>query len=367
MKKQIIGAVAGYVMLLLLLLILLLFCPTVWVLGGALLLAVIPMVSLLLNLYVRRGIHVSLQLPATAAKNAAVTGKAVFRNDAWLPAARLYCVLGVINDLTGETEEIFVTSGIGARQTTEQSFLMQSAYCGRLYFYVKKLYLTDYFGMIPLCVREKASARITVLPELFASETGERLFSAAAEEGYANRKGDDPTEVFQLREYQRGDDVRRIHWKLSSKLDTLILKEAGFPQSKSRLVFWDKRVLGTPAQMDALADSVASICNALLESGEQFRIGYPERDELREWDVTDENTLLQAIPALAKCAASPDCPDPNLEGYGSVLYFSAAYSAELAADEHVIQMICAEQETEEEGAVVFTPENYRERLQRLEL
>ena len=367
MKRKIIGAVIGYVIFLLFLLLLLAFRPSEWVLAGVIFLAVIPVLSFLLNLYVRNHIRVVIKLPATAAKNSAVTGKAEFRNDSLFPIVRLFCAITILNDLTGEQEELLIQSGVGAKSSSEQSFLLEGRYCGRLYIPVKSVYITDYFGMIPMRVKAKASVRITILPEIFPAEIGERLFAAEAEEGSADRKGDDRTEIFQLREYQPGDDVRQIHWKLSSKLDELILKEASMPQSRSRLVFWDKRTNGTPGEMDALADCVASVCNALTENGEQFRLCYTERDELREWEITDENTLLQAIPALAKCAATRDCPDPNFDGYGNILYFSSEYTEELTSDERIVQIICTERPMEGNNAVVFTPDDYREQLQRLEI
>jgi len=44
-----------------------------------------------------------------------------------------------------------------------------------------------------------------------------------------NRKGTDYSEIFDLRDYRSGDDVRAIHWKLSGKLDRLVVKEASDP------------------------------------------------------------------------------------------------------------------------------------------
>lgn len=44
-----------------------------------------------------------------------------------------------------------------------------------------------------------------------------------------NRRGNDPSEVFDLREYVPGDDIRAIHWKLSVKTDSLVLRQPGAP------------------------------------------------------------------------------------------------------------------------------------------
>ena len=43
------------------------------------------------------------------------------------------------------------------------------------------------------------------------------------------RPGDDTSETFRLRPYQAGDRLSKVHWKLSAKEDTLIIKEPSFP------------------------------------------------------------------------------------------------------------------------------------------
>ncbi|MFQ9125625.1 MAG: DUF58 domain-containing protein [Butyricicoccaceae bacterium] len=41
-----------------------------------------------------------------------------------------------------------------------------------------------------------------------------------------SRKGTDATEMFDIRSYAPGDDIRSIHWKLSGKTDELIVRQA---------------------------------------------------------------------------------------------------------------------------------------------
>lgn len=45
------------------------------------------------------------------------------------------------------------------------------------------------------------------------------------------KSGDDPSEVFSLREFRTGDSLRQIHWKLSTKTDTFIVRENSLPLS----------------------------------------------------------------------------------------------------------------------------------------
>ena len=58
-----------------------------------------------------------------------------------------------------------------------------------------------------------------------------------------DRRGSDLTEPFRLREYAPGDSLRQIHWKLSSKLDRLVIREPGMPAARTLLVFWDRAAM----------------------------------------------------------------------------------------------------------------------------
>ena len=41
--------------------------------------------------------------------------------------------------------------------------------------------------------------------------------------------GDDPSEIYQVREYRERDSLKDIHWKLSAREEELMVKERGFP------------------------------------------------------------------------------------------------------------------------------------------
>ena len=365
MRKEIVGGAARFALLFLLLTVLLVLTGSAWILAGIGLMFLLPLTSWGANAYVRKHLLGEIILPTTTAKNAAVNCTVRIHNDALLPVARYFCTVEIVNDLTCETETVTLAGGVGAKQSSTHSFLLQSRYCGRLYVALKSVTLMDYFGFLPRKANIKAAARITVLPDLFPMDADMTARPSYASDGAADRRGEDRSEVFQLREYQPGDDVRQIHWKLSAKLEELVLKEASLPESRSLLVFWDKRAKGTPAQMDALAEVVASVSSGLLESGVLFALSWTERDELQMQDIVDETILLQTIPALVKNTGSPDCRIPNMESYSRVLYFGAQPEESLSGDDRVHFVLCTEAEYPE--ATVFTPRNYQEKLQRLEV
>jgi uncharacterized protein (DUF58 family) len=61
---------------------------------------------------------------------------------------------------------------------------------------------------------------------------------------FAPHGGED---FFTLREYQVGDDLRRVHWPSSAKRDTLIIKQLEIPWQARALVLLDVRAERYPA------------------------------------------------------------------------------------------------------------------------
>lgn len=364
MIRQRIGAIAQYILTLFLLVLLWLVSASEWILALAGLVLLIPPVSLLSNLYVRRHIRGKIILPTTAAKGTACMGSLRLENGSWLPAAKLCCRVGMVNDLTREENVLEIISGLGPRSSAARDFLLESGFCGRVYVHVQSVRLYDYFGIFSLKVSMKAAARITMLPALFSCDVVPSPVSAVSDESSAARKGDDRTEVFQLREYRSGDDIRQIYWKLSSKLDNLILREPSQSISRSLLVFWDKRHDATPESMDAMAEVTASVCQALCDSGTTFDLCWTEKDELELRQIRDGDALLQSVPALVTQAGSSECREPDTDEYGRVIRISAALSQR--DDEKTIRLVCSETDLEYERTIVFSAQNYPQRLERLE-
>ena len=344
MRKTILGSALCYLILLLALAALLLTSGSFWALAGLCLLLLLPLASWAVNFYVRRHLQADILTPATAAKRTAVSCRVRIRNGAFLPVMRYGCQVSIRNDLTEEDHTVTLTGSIGAKGESSQTILLQSSFCGRVYVQISRFTLLDYLGLLPMKALVKADARLTILPDLYPMEADMTARPAYADDGASNRRGEDRSEVYQLREYRPGDDIRQIHWKLSSKFDELILKEASQPESRSLLVFWDKRTGGNPQQMDALAEVVSSAGMALLQSGVPYTLCWTDRDDLQVQDISEENQLLQAIPALVKTRGSAECRLPKTDGYSRILCFGTAPEEQLLTDGRVHFILCTEEQ-----------------------
>ena len=83
-----------------------------------------------------------------------------------------------------------------------------------------------------------------------------------SEQSYLRRPGADLSEVFDLRGYVPGDDPRNIHWKLSNKLDTLLVRQGSTPSHSRLALLLDAghSADGAPVSTALLEGAIALAC-----------------------------------------------------------------------------------------------------------
>jgi len=131
--------------------------------------------------------------------------------------------------------------------------------------------VSDPFGLAERTERIGAPDRLTVFPRV------EDLTGFPAVRGYdGNVQTTRPTyspsggeDFFTLREYQVGDDLRRVHWPSSAKRDQLMIKQLETPWQARALVLFDHRA-GRYPDVEAFEQAVrgaASVIGHLYRGG----------------------------------------------------------------------------------------------------
>lgn len=103
---------------------------------------------------------------------------------------------------------------------------------GKVDMRIRRVRCFDLLGVIALPLPSKAflgAEVITVLPSVYQAsvEVGNaaKSFAAEQERYLQNSSGEADAEAFRIREYQPGDRIRSVHWKLSAKENELMVKE----------------------------------------------------------------------------------------------------------------------------------------------
>lgn len=350
----------------------------------------LPFVSTIQNLYLRKKIQVTVSFPATAAKGEKVTGTVMVRNNSHLSYTNIFCEIAVENRLTKEKEFVNLEFNGASDRQSVRSLEVSSDYCGYLQVYPSRVWLMDWIGFIPVrCKMDRQKTETTgerngeaVLPDTFQPHIFMSLVQTAQEDAdnwSQTQKGNDLSEIFSLRDYVPGDSLKQIHWKLSSKRGELIVREPSLPVEKSLLFFWDKNTeQALPVEMDAMAECAASVSQGILNLGYSFTLGWTEGRKLVFENIENEEELLQAIPRMVKhgselMGGSEEYLN-ELTGsaghFGKMIYMAKSLSENMGqfpcAD--ITCLLCGQEAASDDYRVIsFRAEHYQEDLAAIEL
>ncbi|MBP3351462.1 MAG: DUF58 domain-containing protein [Lachnospiraceae bacterium] len=132
-----------------------------------------------------------------------------------------------------------------------------------------KVRVYDPVGIFYLSKRSRERANVQVLPEISPVDIrlteGVRNFVGDADSYDTLRSGDDASETFKLREFQDGDKLKNIHWKLSAKEDKLIVKENSLPRACSTVLLLEGGRENKKKGTDAYLQVAASLSFSLMD------------------------------------------------------------------------------------------------------
>ena len=197
--------------------------------------------------------------------------------------------------------------------------------CGNLAITVEKVRVYDYLSIFAWTVGKNFETQnVLILPPLKEMYLGrDRWYNETNEDSdrfSLYKKGDDPSEIFDIREYMDGDKIQRIHWKLSKKTGDLMVKEGSLPLTKAVNIFVDLCVPGVKdvrhERANLLVQGIYSIAMFMTEHGiPQKYIWYDEKNEMvQERLVEQEEELLWMFQDLFQCHTT-DRSEALVEAY----------------------------------------------------
>ena len=188
-------------------------------------------------------------------------------------------------------------------QQTRFSFSLPQKLCGAVRFRCKSIRLWDLLGVFSAPCAKFPEVQTILFPEtppLDLTISNVAIGSANAEGFMQNRPGGDPSEVFDIREYVPGDDVRSIHWKLSCKMDTLICRQSSDPSHYDVALLPDLCLAHqsgpvTHQELNAAVALVIALGEQLLAAGIPFCLVLPAPQELQILEVQSAVQLHQQL------------------------------------------------------------------------
>jgi uncharacterized protein (DUF58 family) len=216
------------------------------------------------------------------------------------------------------TRPRFVLEGIGQGWRRHVTYQVRSDVRGQFEIGPMTVRVSDPFGLVELGRAFRTTVPLTVTPRtvplpqipLGGAWTGSGDNRPRA---FATGSAEDVT----VREYRRGDDLRRVHWRSSARVGELMVRREEQPWQSRATVFLDNRSRvhrgqGIASSLEAAVSAAASISLHLAHRGFAVRLVTASgEDPSSAWHTRD--TDLNTAPLLEALAVVQALPQPRLE------------------------------------------------------
>lgn len=218
--------------------------------------------------------------------------------------------------ITDEVESLgvahFEVAGIGAAAAVSATYRVMCRPRGVYRVGPSRAVSADPLGLAELPAPEGPVDHLIVYPTVeklsgFPIVRGQDPSMAASRPEHAQRGGED---FYTLREYQRGDDLRRIHWPSSAKTNRLMIRQLETPWQSRALVLLDVRssVYESGDAFETAVSGAASVVTHLVGSGFDTDLWAGDPNAM---DATRYG------PAMEKLALVETAPDMDMQAVAS--------------------------------------------------
>ncbi len=283
----------------------------------------------------------------------------------YLAAARIQGELSYNNQLFHFSKQIPISADIRKR-VMDIDLPWSPQVCGGATLALENVRCYDIFGLNCMKIEPHQLRHLTIYPRkvlVRPVSAGEELGRQSEGQETLSRKGNDATGVFELREYQPGDSIRSIHWKLSEKFDTVLVRESSDTSRYDILILFDagfslEEKHSTPGLLSAAISAAASVSEKLVEHKVPHYMGMwaggkifiSQVTDRQEYERTMDTWMNLSLPKERGMGLKSLIAEKSHNNYRRVLYFTTGFCPdeiyELAKDVNVTA-VCISSDEEE--------------------
>lgn len=242
--------------------------------------------------YLRKKILVSCRFDrAKSQKGTPITLRVSLDNPVWLASKNVMLQVVLENTFAMESQKRCLVMPLRAGKETTVTLETFGTSCGQLRCVITEYAISDWLGLVFFSVKpERLMAQVSILPRLLtvtADTERNGRGEGENEEVMTEKKGDDALEVISVREYEPGDRMQSIHWKLSAKAEEFFVREYGSSVNREMTLLLD---LPKDA-LDEVIELFFSVGLLLCGKRQGYRVVFWEGGELCEEAVHAEEDL----------------------------------------------------------------------------
>lgn len=260
---------------------------------------IFPMISV--PLFIKNYGQIKVQVYSDSAyveKGHAVPIRLVATNPSIYPFFRTEAAFTLRNQYFKETKLRKIAIALSPKHTEKMLIPIENGSIGMITFGLKYIELYDMLGFFSYKMEIDRDVNVPVLP---VTREITELVPAPSYEGEEecvenSNKGMVSSDIKEIREYHEGDRLQRIHWKLSSKLDQLFVKEPENTAVLSIVLLPEF----TKSKIEDTISTLLSIVNLLNKQENRFEVCVfnSQTFDFEYVMSTDEESLLNLFVVL---------------------------------------------------------------------
>lgn len=266
---------------------------------------ILPILMYVTTWITKRNISVDFAVKEkNSPKNKDFSVQLVVNNNSIFPIGKAEAHIIYYNVFSNQTSAFDLYLPIQPRNSQRITFQLRSKFCGIIKIKTSYLNIYDPLRIFKFRTGKNISAEVVIMPEGHEVSGIVHYSDRVNEESdifSEYRSGDDPSEVFDLREYNPGDKLNRIHWKLSSKKNEFIVKEYSLPIDVPCSLFLDLKCYKdndlTLPVFDTLIETFLSVSQFLLDNERCHSVTFYNAAQncFSEYDIRDGADLTAVI------------------------------------------------------------------------
>lgn len=260
-------------------------------------LVLLPVILIIITSVQKRKIKVIFITPhctTICGKQTPITVK--ITNNSVFPVENAEITLSYSMHFSNKKEELKINTPVFPKSSQTLTFNINSKHCGIVKLEITKVKIFDILRLFktklrPSEIKTQNNNLVTVLPELLYlnNEIISYSYDNSDDNVYSKtKKGDDPSEIFDIREYAEGDKLNRIHWNLTAKQGNTMVKDFSFPITNQITLMLNLSFKNTDFY-DAVITSAYSIAYFLSEKQITHNICWYNESSQENTYVSAEN------------------------------------------------------------------------------
>ena len=208
------------------------------------------------------------------------------KNPTWFVSLDAKVIVNVENTLLGTIGQQVFSVPIHAGKGETLTLPIAAGYPGLVRVSVSRVYVKDLMGFFRLKKAVDQAAELSILPREVNDIAYEKtaLEQGMLESEESSKRGNDFSDVQEVREYIPGDKLMSIHWKLSAKRDILMVKDR-VSMSDHQLVIVPELFLDQPVNLAAILTMTYSVISELIQEQTTVRLMYWSMNRYEYEDV----------------------------------------------------------------------------------